>query len=233
MSEERAANDVLDALERDFDLLPEAGAGAHPDVPRRPDHQRTGSSPNVRGSAVAVPAGADPGLPPLVRLCDLNTAPRDRSPQWAAEQTGGWRTLDRGDHGLLSGGAKVVTLMQPFIAALHAMYDQAESGPRMLWLDEAFGGVDATNKASMFRLLASCDLDWLIAGPGIIANSAAVPLAAIYEVRRAPQPLPGVSLELAVWTGNELTHVLTPDPADLRDVAATEEPADDTLFSDL
>ena len=85
------------------------------------------------------------------------------------------------------------------------MYDQAGSGPRMLWLDEAFGGVDGTNKASMFRLLTSCDLDWLIAGPGIIANSTAVPVAAIYEVRRAPQPLPGVSLELAVC-GNELTR---------------------------
>jgi len=30
--------------------------------------------------------------------------------------------------------------MQPFIAALHAMYDQAGSGPRMLWLDEAGRG---------------------------------------------------------------------------------------------
>jgi hypothetical protein len=110
--------------------------------------------------------------------------------------------------------------MQPFVAALHAMYDQASGGPRMLWLDKAFGGVDAANKASMFRLLASCDPDWLIAGPEIIVNSAAVPLAAIYEVRRASQPLPGVSLELAVWSGNELTHVLTLDPADLGDLAA-------------
>jgi Protein of unknown function (DUF2397)/SbcC/RAD50-like, Walker B motif len=145
---------------------------------------------------------------------------------------GGWRSLERGDHGLLSGGAKVVTLMQPFIAALHAMYDQAGSGPRMLWLDEAFGGVDGTNRASMFRLLTSCDLDWLIAGPGIIANSAAVPMAAIYEVRRAPQPLPGVSLELTVWAGNELTHVMTPDPADLKDMAAPEtvDEGNDALF---
>ncbi|MGH3155577.1 MAG: SbcC/MukB-like Walker B domain-containing protein, partial [Streptosporangiaceae bacterium] len=139
-------------------------------------------------------------------------------------------------HGLLSGGAKVVTLMQPFIAALHAMYDQSGIGPRMIWLDEAFGGVDSANKATMFRLLTSCDLDWLIAGPGIIANSATVPLAAIYEVRRAPQPLPGVSLELAVWTGNELTHVLTPDPADLPSRGADgdpDAPAADDLFSTL
>jgi hypothetical protein len=158
-----------------------------------------------------------------------------RTPQSAAgESSGGWRTLDRGDHGLLSGGAKVVTLLQPFIAALHAMYDQSRAGPRMIWLDEAFIGVDSANKSAMFRLLGSCDLDWLIAGPGLIANSASVPLASVYEVRRAPQPMPGVSLDLMVWSGNELTHVLTPDPADLPDLTAPVPGAgEDDLFSVL
>ena len=232
VSEERAANDVLDALERDFDLLPKPAQ----------EHIRTFLADRITNAQEVARTSGDPRWRSrLAQILDYRRwfdlrleyrTPRSQSAVGSGA-TGGWRTLDRGDHGLLSGGAKVVTLMQPFIAALHAMYDQAGSGPRMLWLDEAFGGVDATNKASMFRLLASCDLDWLIAGPGIIANSAAVPLAAVYEVRRAPQPLPGVSLELAVWTGNELTHVLTPDPADLRDVAATEELADDTLFSDL
>ena len=231
VSEERAANDVLDALERDFDLLPKPAQ----------EHIRTFLADRITNAQEVARTSGDPRwrsrLAQILdyrRWFDLRLEYRTPRSQSAAGSgaTGGWRTLDRGDHGLLSGGAKVVTLMQPFIAALHAMYDQAGSGPRMLWLDEAFGGVDATNKASMFRLLASCDLDWLIAGPGIIANSAAVPLAAVYEVRRAPQPLPGVSLELAVWTGNELTHVLTPDPPDLRDLAA-KDPADDTLFSDL
>jgi len=123
------------------------------------------------------------------------------------------------------------------------LFCQREAAETAIFLTEVAGRhgtadyrrrlVDGTNKGSMFRLLTSCDLDWLIAGPGIIANSAAVPLAAIYEVRRAPQPLPGVSLELAVWAGKELTHVLTPDPADLRDMAAADERRDDdALFSD-
>lgn len=30
--------------------------------------------------------------------------------------SGGWRSLERGDHGLLSQGAKIVTLQQPFLA---------------------------------------------------------------------------------------------------------------------
>jgi len=230
VSEERAANDVLAALERDFALLPKPTQ----------ERIRTFLAERITSAQEQALASGDPRW--RTRLAEILDYRRwfdlrleYRTPR-SADRNGadtGWRTLDRGDHGLLSGGAKVVTLMQPFIAALHAMYDQTGDGPRMLWLDEAFGGVDGTNKASMFRLLTSCDLDWLIAGPGIIANSSAVPVAAIYEVRRAPRPWPGVSLELAVWAGNELTHVLTPDPADLRDVVVIDEPEDDALFTSL
>jgi hypothetical protein len=224
LTEERAANDVLDTLEQHFNMLP------------KPSQERIRAflAERITNAQEAAQASGDSNW--RSRLADIldyrrwfelrleYRTPRSES---GDRSGGGWRSLERGDHGLLSGGAKVVTLMQPFIAALHAMYDQAGSGPRMLWLDEAFGGVDGTNKASMFRLLTSCDLDWLIAGPSIIANSAAVPMAAIYEVRRAPQPLPGVSLELAVWAGNELTHVMAPDPADLKDMAAPDTADED------
>ncbi len=234
VSEERAANDVLAALERDFSLLPATTQ----------DQLRAFLAGRVSDAQEKARAAGDPDwrsrLAEILdyrRWFELRMEYRTPRSGMADGSAGGWRALDRGDHGLLSGGAKVVTLMQPFIAALHAMYDQSGIGPRMIWLDEAFGGVDSTNKATMFRLLTSCDLDWLIAGPGIIANSSTVPLAAIYEVRRAPQPLPGVSLELAVWTGNELTHVLTPDPADLpsRGVGGGPDATDagDDLFSAL
>jgi hypothetical protein len=229
VTEERAANDVLDTLEQHFDMLPKPSQ----------DRIRVFLSERITSAQEAARASGDPNwrsrLAEILdyrRWFELHLEYRTPRSESGDRPGGGWRSLERGDHGLLSGGAKVVTLMQPFIAALHAMYDQAGSGPRMLWLDEAFGGVDGTNKASMFRLLASCDLDWLIAGPGIIANSAAVPMAAIYEVRRAPQPLPGVSLELAVWAGNELTHVMAPDPADLKDMAASDnvDEDNDALF---
>jgi uncharacterized protein (TIGR02680 family) len=228
VTEERAANDVLDTLEQHFDMLPKPSQ----------DRIRAFLAERITSAQESARASGDPnwrsGLAEILdyrRWFELRLEYRTPRSESGDRPGGGWRSLERGDHGLLSGGAKVVTLMQPFIAALHAMYDQTGTGPRMLWLDEAFGGVDGTNKASMFRLLTSCDLDWLIAGPSIIANSAAVPMAAIYEVRRAPQPQPGVSLELAVWAGNELTHVLTPDPADLKDMAAAGTAAeDDALF---
>jgi hypothetical protein len=229
VTEERAANDVLDTLEQHFDMLPKPSqdrirAFLSERITSAQEAARTSGDPNWRSRLAEIL-----DYRRWFELCLEYRTPRSES---GDRSGGGWRSLERGDHGLLSGGAKVVTLMQPFIAALHAMYDQAGSGPRMLWLDEAFGGVDGTNKASMFRLLTSCDLDWLIAGPGIIANSAAVSMAAIYEVRRAPQPLPGVSLELAVWAGNELTHVMAPDPADLKDMAApdTADEDNDALF---
>jgi hypothetical protein len=230
VSEERAANDVLAALERDFSLLPESTQ----------EQLRGFLAGRVSDAQEKARAAGDPDW--RSRLAEILDYRRwfelrmeYRTPRSGLDggPAGGWRALDRGDHGLLSGGAKVVTLMQPFIAALHAMYDQSGIGPRMIWLDEAFGGVDSANKAAMFRLLTSCDLDWLIAGPAIIANSSTVPLASIYEVRRAPQPWAGVSLELAVWTGNELTHIPTPDPADLPDLAAEEPGGSGDLFSTL
>jgi Putative exonuclease SbcCD, C subunit len=230
VSEERAANDVLAALERDFSMLPESTQ----------DQLRGFLAARVSDAQEKARAAGDPDW--RSRLAEILDYRRwfelrmeYRTPRSGHQDgsAGGWRALDRGDHGLLSGGAKVVTLMQPFIAALHAMYDQSGIGPRMIWLDEAFGGVDSANKSAMFRLLTSCDLDWLIAGPAIIANSSTVPLASIYEVRRAPQPWPGVSLELAVWTGNELTYIPAPDPADLPDLAAAEPDGSDDLFSTL
>jgi uncharacterized protein (TIGR02680 family) len=231
VSEERTANDVLAALERDFSLLPKSIQ----------DQLRGFLAGRVSDAQEKARAAGDPDW--RARLAEIldyrlwfELRLEYRTARSGNGSSGGWRALDRGDHGLLSQGAKVVTLMQPFIAALHAMYDQSAIGPRMIWLDEAFSGVDSTNKAAMFRLLTSCDLDWLIAGPGIIANSSTVPLASIYEVRRAPQPLPGVSLELAVWSGNELTHIPTPDPADLPSLSADSAPvaaAPDDLFSSL
>jgi Putative exonuclease SbcCD, C subunit len=219
VSEERTANDVLAALERDFSLLPETIQ----------DQLRGFLAGRVSDAQEKARATGDPDW--RARLAEIldyrlwfELRLEYRTARSGNGSSGGWRALDRGDHGLLSQGAKVVTLMQPFIAALHAMYDQSAIAPRMIWLDEAFSGVDSANKAAMFRLLTSCDLDWLIAGPGIIANSSTVPLASIYEVRRAPQPLPGVSLELAVWSGNELTHIPTPDPADLPSLSADPAP---------
>ncbi|GLZ28072.1 hypothetical protein Lesp02_02620 [Lentzea sp. NBRC 105346] len=126
-----------------------------------------------------------------------------------------WIALERAQHDTFSGGARVVTLLAPFIAALQAMYDQHPSAPRLMWLDEAFDGVDPPNKTALFRLLRACDLDWMMAGPGLLANNPEVPFAAIVTTCRAPRPLPGVFFETMLWNGKTTSQITTPDPADL------------------
>jgi Putative exonuclease SbcCD, C subunit len=49
----------------------------------------------------------------------------------------------------------VVTLLQPLLATLVALYDESPTAPRPLWLDEAFEGVAPANRVTMLDLLAA------------------------------------------------------------------------------
>ncbi|CAM5258332.1 hypothetical protein SALBM311S_03889 [Streptomyces alboniger] len=79
-------------------------------------------------------------------------------------------------------------------------------------------------------------MDYLLAGPGPLVNTASVPSAAMYEVVRAPHPLPGADLTLLLWAAGRMDPIELPDPAHLAARAATaaaregQEPVPD-LFS--
>lgn len=118
---------------------------------------------------------------------------------------GSWRPLTREKHDVDSGGGKAVTLLQPLLATLVALYNEDPCAPHPVWLDEAFAGVDGPNRAMMLDLFTEFDLDFLMAGPGAIVASASVPAAAIWNVNRAPAPLAGVDLSLTLWTGQDRT----------------------------
>ena len=124
--------------------------------------------------------------------------------------SGRWGPLTSRGYAELSGGARVVMLMMPLVATLAAMYEEMPSGPRPLWLDEAFDGLDAANRATVMKLFREFDLDVLLVGPGRIVNVAAVPVAAIYQVVRAPAPMPGADLVLELWAGGQLETIETP-----------------------
>src|SRR5205823_5772887 len=106
VNEERAANEVLAALERDFGLLP---AGAQEQI-------RQFLARRISDAQDAARASGDPDW--RARLAEILDYRRwfelrleYRTSQAAAN--GGatnWRALNRDDHSLLSGGAKVVTL---------------------------------------------------------------------------------------------------------------------------
>ena len=123
---------------------------------------------------------------------------------------GSWRPLTREKHDVDSGGGKAVTLLQPLLATLVALYNEDPCAPRPVWLDEAFAGVDGSNRAMMLDLFTEFDLDFLMAGPGAIVASASVPAAAIWSVNRAPAPLAGVDLSLTLWTGQDRTTRVIP-----------------------
>jgi hypothetical protein len=140
---------------------------------------------------------------------------------------GRWGPLTTGAHGRLSGGASVVTLMLPLVATLAAMYASTPNGPRPLWLDEAFDGVDKDNRVSILRLLAEFDMDYLLAGPVILVNVSTVPSAAVWDVVRAEHPEPGVALMVSLWAAGTLHMLDAPDDADL-----TERPSSQPISVD-
>ncbi|MCA0295042.1 MAG: hypothetical protein LCH96_06955 [Actinobacteria bacterium] len=123
---------------------------------------------------------------------------------------GRWAPLTTQGFAEMSGGARAVILMLPLVATLAALYEDSDGCPRPLWLDEAFDGLDSANREMVMDLFRSFDLDVLLAGPARLVNVRSVPAAAIYQVVRAPAPLPGVDLTLELWAGGELTEVQLP-----------------------
>jgi hypothetical protein len=59
-------------------------------------------------------------------------------------------------------------------------------------------------------LFGSFDLDALLAGPARLVNVRSVPTAAVYQVVRAPAPLPGVDMTLELSPGGQLTEISLP-----------------------
>ncbi|GAA2484733.1 SbcC/MukB-like Walker B domain-containing protein [Winogradskya humida] len=145
-----------------------------------------------------------------------------------------FKPLTKQVHGVDSGGGKVVTLLQPLLATLVALYTESPDSPRPLWLDEAFEGVDPGNRATMLRLLVDFDLDFLLAGPAPLVAAAQVPAAAVWIISRAPAPAPGVDLSLMLWAGRTLEQIVVPDHAGraLTPRRSPEETGPD-LFADL
>jgi uncharacterized protein YPO0396 len=125
---------------------------------------------------------------------------------------GSWRPFTEEVHAKDSGGGKAVTLLQPMLAALVALYREPGTAPRPLWLDEAFTGVDDANRATMLALLVTFDLDFLLAGPATLVTTAQVPSAAVWFINRAPAPDPGVDLSLLLWSGDPAADQHAADP---------------------
>ncbi|WP_306207227.1 SbcC/MukB-like Walker B domain-containing protein [Actinoplanes sp. RD1] len=193
------------------------------------EHIRTFLGDRLREAQDAGPASTQEWLDHLARLLDYRT--------WfdvvAEFKVAGsdYKPLTRQAHGVDSGGGKVVTLLQPLLATLVALYSESPQAPRPLWLDEAFEGVDPANRATMLRLLVDFDLDFLLAGPSALVAAAQVPAAAVWIVSRAPAPTPGVDLSLMLWAGKTLEQLPVADHT--VQILAQRRPVDEPLGPDL
>ncbi len=140
--------------------------------------------------------------------------------------SGKWSPLTTKAFAVMSGGARVVMLMLPLVATLAALYEDMEQGPRPLWLDEAFDGLDSANRAIVMDLFREFDFDVLLAGPSRLVNVPTVPAAAIHQVVRAEHPLPGADLLLELWVGGQLQALDLP----FSDAAPRQEATEEMLL---
>lgn len=118
-----------------------------------------------------------------------------------------WNELTAARHSQDSGGAKVMTMLQPLLATLATLYQTSRIAPRPLWLDEAFDGLDQENSSSLLAMLVEFEFDFVLAGPKALVASREVPCAAVWTVNRAPAPIPGVDLGLWLFAGGTTERI--------------------------
>ncbi|MEX1176883.1 MAG: TIGR02680 family protein [Nitriliruptor sp.] len=119
------------------------------------------------------------------------------------QQDGQWVRLTRRSHGTGSGGEKALALTVPQFAAAAAHYRSADPhAPRLIMLDEAFVGIDASMRAKCLGLLEQFDLDLVMTSEREWGCYPTVPALAIAQLAtRAGIDAVGVSRW--VWNGRE------------------------------
>lgn len=103
-----------------------------------------------------------------------------------------------------SGGEKAMAMYVPLFAAVNAQYQKSsrEDFPRIIALDEAFAGVDDKNISSMFQLVETLDLDYIMNSQAIWGCYETVPALRISELYR-PADAQTVTVIHYTWNGHE------------------------------
>lgn len=118
-------------------------------------------------------------------------------------QDGQWMRLTRRSHGTGSGGEKALALTVPQFAAAAAHYRSADPHvPRLIMLDEAFVGIDASMRAKCLGLLEQFDLDLVMTSEREWGCYPTVPALAIAQLATRPG-VDAVGVSRWVWNGRE------------------------------
>ena len=104
-------------------------------------------------------------------------------------------------HGAGSGGEQAKLAHLPLFAATAAYYSSARpDAPRLLMLDEAFAGIDDSERGDCMGMLVGLDLDMVLTNYAEWGCYPEVPAVAVYHLERTPGQ-PGVVALRFVWDG--------------------------------
>ncbi len=114
------------------------------------------------------------------------------------------KPLTNGAFNKFSGGEKAMAMYVPLFAAVNAQYQKSskQDFPRIIALDEAFAGVDDKNISSMFKLVDTLDLDYIMNSQAIWGCYETVPALRISELYR-PADAQTVTVIHYTWNGHE------------------------------
>lgn len=109
--------------------------------------------------------------------------------------------------GKYSNGQKAIILYMPLLAAIDAILTSAsDDAPRLITLDEAFAGVDSSNKEKMFNMIQDFDFDYIMNSYDLWGCYRSVKSLSIVTILRQPSS-PHMGFRRYHWNGKRRVEV--------------------------
>lgn len=119
----------------------------------------------------------------------------------------GLETVGIRNFGIYSNGQKAIILYMPLIAAIDAILISAsDTTPRLITLDEAFAGVDSSNKEKMFNMIQEFDFDYIMNSYDLWGTYRSVKSLSILTILRSASS-PHMGFRRYNWNGKRRVEV--------------------------
>jgi uncharacterized protein (TIGR02680 family) len=119
-----------------------------------------------------------------------------------------WVTFTDKEFGSGSEGEKAVDMLSPLFAVVHARYaNAAADAPRLIGMDEAMAGLDATNTKALFGLLNDFEFAFVMTSEKLWGVSENLPGCATYQLQvDHPKDPSAFAATMFLWDGVERTE---------------------------
>jgi uncharacterized protein (TIGR02680 family) len=119
----------------------------------------------------------------------------------------GPETVGNRNFGRYSNGQKAIILYMPLLAAIDAILTSAsDAAPRLVTLDEAFAGVDSSNKEKMFNMIQDFDFNYIMNSYDLWGCYRSVKSLSIVTILRKPSS-PHIGFRRYHWNGKRQVEV--------------------------